>query len=372
MARIVWITERHAPDSGGMAVSSSRLVNALRDRGHTVTVLHLANAASANGASPFRFPEQEGYARAEGWQGELERLFFLQRRTLEGALLAGFGGGLPGYLASLWGTWLGTSSVALFRGNDLDRLSHDPNRGWLVHETLRRADLVCAVSREMCSRIAAMRSGEVLFTPNGIIPDEWASFPADHEKAAVLRSRHAPDGRPLVGLFGQLKFKKGLVTAIEIFRNYGLGRQARLLTVGDLPDRERSELEAGCADFWRHEPFVPRETLLPCYLACDLVLIPSLYDGMPNVLLEAMVCGAPVVASRAGGMPNVISHGIDGFLFDAGDRVGAAETLAHALSLNPAARRAIGEAGRMTVLSRFTGVQEADILETALLRLNGE
>jgi len=369
MARILWITERHTPDGGGMSVSSTRLVNALRDRGHGVVVLHLAGGSPAAGAVPFQLRDLEGYWRAEGWQGQPERLFFLKRRAMEGCLLVGFGGGMPGYLASLWGAWLQAPSVAMFRGNDLDRLSHDPYRGWLVHETLRTADLACAVSREMGARIAGMRSGPVLFTPIGINPDEWTVFPADREAAVAVRERHSPDGRPLVGLFGRLKFKKGLFTAVEVFRDYGLGRHTRLLTVGQLPDGEQRELEQTCSPFWSSEPQVPRTALVPFYLACDLVFLPSLYDGMPNVLLEAMVCGSCVVAGRAGGMPDVISDGVDGFLFPAGDGVAAAETLARALSFVPAGRRRIGDAARTTVCSRFSAVREADILETALLQL---
>jgi glycogen synthase len=371
MARIIWITERHSPDSGGMAISSTRLVNTLRDRGHTLTLLHLSGRSSGDDAAPFRLQDTEGHWQAEGWQGELERLFFLKRRALEGCLLIGFGGGIPGYLASLWGKWLGTPSVAMCRGNDLDRLTHDANRGWMVHQTLQQADLVCAVSKEMRSRIAGMRQGPVLFTPVGINPDEWHAFPSDHAAAVGLRARHTPDGRPLVGLFGQLKYKKGLTTAIEVFRNYGLGKYARFLTVGAVPGDEMSELEESCRAFWSAEPYVPRRSLLPFYLACDIVLIPSLYDGMPNVLLEAMMCGVPVVAGRAGGMPDVISHGVDGFLFDAGDAVGATDTLARVLSFVPDARRRIGEAGRIKVSTGFTHIHEADILESALLQLSG-
>jgi glycosyltransferase involved in cell wall biosynthesis len=238
-----------------------------------------------------------------------------------------------------------------------------------VCETLRLADLVCAVSGEMVSRIASMREGPVLFTPVGIIPDEWTVFPSDREAAVTLRAAHSPDGRPLVGLFGQLKFKKGLSTAIEVFHNHGLGGHARLLTVGQVPDEEQRRLEEVCTGFWSCEPFVPRKNLLPYYLACDAVFLPSLYDGMPNVLLEAMACGAVVVAGRAGGMPDVITDGVDGFLFHAGDSVDGADTLFRALSFVPAARRRIGDAARNTVRTRFTAARESDILETALLGL---
>lgn len=369
MLPVVWITERHSPMSGGMAVSSTRLVNALRDRGHSVTVMHLTKGSPADEGPSFRLEDMEGHWKASVNDGDLERLFFLKRRSMEGCLLVGFGGGLPGYLASLWASWLGSPCVAMFRGNDLDRLSHDPGKGWMVLEAIRRADLVCAVSSEMRERIAGMREGPVLFTPVGILPDEWTVFPSDREAAAAIRSRHSPDGRPLVGIFGQLKYKKGLWVAIEVFHNYGMGGSARLLTVGDIPDDERAGLEETCRGFWSAEPFVPRRDLVPYYLACDIVFIPSLYDGMPNVLLEAMVCGLPVVGSRAGGIPDVITDGRDGFLFHGGDSVGAADALARALSFLPDGRRRVGGEAHKTVTTRFTGVHEADILEGALLRL---
>ncbi len=353
-----------------MGVSSTRLVNSLRDRGHSLTVLHLKGRSAGN-STPFRLIELEGEWLAEGWQGDTERIFFLKRRILEGALLVGFGGGFPGYLASLWGGWLGTPSAVLFRGNDLDRLIHDPERGWLVHQTLRLADLVCTVSREMAARISKLRNGPVIFTPLGIIPEEWQIFPNDLEETEALRSRLSPEGKPLVGIFGQLKYKKGLQTAIRVFRDHGCSRHARLLTIGDLPEADLQELEYSCSAFWSSEQFRSREELIPLYLACNIVMIPSLFDGMPNVLLEAMICGSIVVVSDAGGMPDVIIDGETGFMFEAGDDVAAAGAMARALALTDDQRHAMAAAARQRVTSNFNAVTEADILEAGLFSLIG-
>lgn len=360
---VIWITERHPPDTGGMAVSSARLVNSLRDRGRRVTTLQLRPSVDR-----FVLAGNDLDWTCSGWQKDAERLFFLKRRELEGKILVGFGGWLAGYLAALWGKWLGVPSLVLFRGNDLDRLIHDPRQGWMVHRTLEMASVVAGVSTEMCSRLAALRPGPVVFTPIGIDPQEWALFPGDAAAAGEIRNRHARDGRALVGIFGQLKGKKGLGTAVTVFRDYGVERLARLLTVGDIPAEERQELEASCAAFWSHEPFRGRDALLPCYLACDIVFIPSLYDGMPNVLLEAMLCGKVVVASAAGGIADVVSDGVDGFLFPPGDAVAACETLAHVLSLSPEERSRIGEAARRKALT-FHRDREAEIVEGALLTL---
>ena len=363
--RITWITERHSHDTGGMAVSSARLVNSLRDRGHRIEVLHL----SGNATDGYALQEAEGVTRITGWHGELERLFFQKRKQLEGRLLVGFGGGLPGYLASIWGRWLGCQSIALFRGNDLDRLIHDQTKGWMVHQTLQLATLVGAVASEMCSRISKLRSGTTVFTPNGIIPDDWTIFPADRQAAAELHHCYSPDRHPLIGIFGQLKFKKGLDTVLELYQQPGFNNRARLLTVGDLTPDHLQLAQGEDTLWWKHLPFCRKEELLPLYLACDLVLIPSLYDGMPNVLLEAMLCERPIVAADSGGMPDVISHGDNGLLFEAGDALAVGQALEQLFMLTDEQRNAMSKAARQTVLDRFTARHEADILENALTGL---
>ncbi len=369
MARITWITEQFSPGGGGMAVSSRRLVNSLRDRGHSLNVLHLIKKRDNGGNDGFIFEDLDGTWSAINAHDDLERLFFLKRRAMEGSILVGFGGGIPGYLAALWGKWLQVPGVVMFRGNDLDRLSHDPSRGWMVNFAIERSDLVCAVARDMASRIEGMSGRPALFTPVGIIPGTWKIFPPDEDAARRLRAKYSPDGRPLVGIFGHLKYKKGLSVVADVFENYGLGRRARLLAVGEIPGNEGPISHASYPDFMSVHPFVDREHLVPFYLACDIVFIPSFYDGMPNVLLEAMICRRVVVGSRAGGIPDVITDGSDGFLFDAGDSVGAAEVLSRALSFSPEALSRIGDEAYKTASTRFTAAHEADILESALLGL---
>jgi glycogen synthase len=360
---VIWITERHPPDTGGMAVSSARLVASLRDRGRRVTTLQLRAASD-----PFTVSGDDLDWTCAGWHGNVERLFFLKRHEMAGKILVGFGGRISGYLASLWGKWLRIPSMVLFRGNDLDRLIHDPERGWMVHKILEMASVVAGVSTEMCDRLATLRTGPVIFTPIGIDPQEWKMFPGDEISALEIRARRAANGRGLVGMFGQLKGKKGLWTAVTVFRDYGLGRLAHLMTVGDIPVEEMKALKATCSGFWSHVPFQERDALPPFYLACDVIFIPSLHDGMPNVLLEAMLCGKTVVASFAGGIADVVSDGVAGFLFPPGDAVAACEILAHVLSLSPEARDGIRAAARQKAFG-FHRDRETDIVEEALLSL---
>jgi glycosyltransferase involved in cell wall biosynthesis len=73
--------------------------------------------------------------------------------------------------------------------------------------------------------------------------------------------------------------------------------------------------------FTRH-PFTDRYELLGHYLSCDLQVIPSYYDGLPNVLLEAAGLGLPLLCSTAGGMGDLLADGEHGFLFHPGDEAG--------------------------------------------------
>jgi glycosyltransferase involved in cell wall biosynthesis len=264
------------------------------------------------------------------------------------SVVIGFGGGKPGYLATLWATWLNVPSVVLFRGNDFEKIIHDTKHGWMIHFILDQADSVGAVSREMVARIRSLRNGQTVFTPNGIDTTEWYLEKSDEERAQQWREEHVPDDKRVIG---QLKFKKGLEMAVA------------LLTVGDIPESIQESVEAGCGEHWIHVPFQQQEILPVYYAAADIVFLPSLYDGMPNVLLEVMALGKIVVASNAGGIPDVISDGVNGFLFEIGDYSGAARAMNKALTLSQDQKALMGKEARRTVEESFTSAREVEILE---------
>ena len=114
----------------------------------------------------------------------------------------------------------------------------------------------------------------------------------------------APEESALIAI-GRLSLEKGHVDLIEAFRQLrGKGRAARLFLVGDGPERSHLERVAGEGVVFTGQI---RDTT-PYYAAADLMILPSLTEGSPNVLLEAMAVDVPVVATEVGGIPEIVRH----------------------------------------------------------------
>jgi glycosyltransferase involved in cell wall biosynthesis len=110
-----------------------------------------------------------------------------------------------------------------------------------------------------------------------------------------------------------------------------------------------------------------QQDCIPQWLqAADLFVLPSQSEGMSNAIQEAMACGLPVVARRAGGNPELVEHGISGLLYDGQDPVGAGPALWRLLR-DPALRVRLGAAGRALVESKYCIEANVDRLEKLLI-----
>jgi phosphatidylinositol alpha-1,6-mannosyltransferase len=165
---------------------------------------------------------------------------------------------------------------------------------------------------------------------------------------------------------------KGVDTAIRalprILRSYP---EAYYTIVGTGSDQERLQLlarELGVGDHVSFRGFVPDEELAGVYAACDVFVLPSKQEGLGIVYLEAMAHAKPVVAARAGGVPEVVIDGQTGLLVEYGD----IEALAGAILMlldDAALRTRLGHAGREHVTSHFSYEQFARRVEEALEKL---
>ena len=265
--------------------------------------------------------------------------------------LVAFGGSRPIMAAPVFAAWLGVPLITLIRGNDFDAAVFSTRRRPVLDQAFARSQLVCAVSRDKVDKIAALHPGvPVRWIPNGIDRSNWELAPSDRARAQTWRAETVGEGRRVLGLFGQLKAKKGGVFLLDALLRSGVADAFHLLLAGWM----EPELEAWLSE---HElpftalPFLDRFELLPWYAACDWIAIPSFYDGLPNVLVEAAALGVPMLAARAGGMVDVLEDGRTAFLFDPGDEARCAWAIQRAARLEEAARVEMGAACRALAAS---------------------
>jgi glycosyltransferase involved in cell wall biosynthesis len=364
--RLLWLTENYPPDRGGMAQSCDRIVRNLRRAGAEVVVAYLGRRASDWTVEPReRGAEIRGPADDDAGHA-INRLWSLvkaQQAAAPFSHVVAFGGAFPLLAAPPFAAWLGAPLVTLVRGNDFDTGVFSPRRGDVVREALARAAFVGAVTTEQVQKIRALHPGvRVGWTPNGIDAADWRLLPADRARGQAWRAAEVAPGRRAVGLFGQLKQKKGTLFLLECLWASGRAGDVHVLVVGDVEEsvvawlRERaSEGERPLAHTLL--PFRDRFDLLPLYAAVDLIAVPSFYDGMPNVLLEAAALGVPVLGSDAGAMPDVL--GADApFLFAAGDRASCRLAVERALACDAAGLARAGEAARLRTAERFSAAAE--------------
>jgi glycosyltransferase involved in cell wall biosynthesis len=264
--------------------------------------------------------------------------------TFHGHVLRGYFGPLRSFFFRLLERWLAAGTTAL--------VAVSPQvRDDLVSLGVARRDrfVVVRLGIELDQRVAPEQDG----------------------RSESRRYLGIPGDRFAVGWIGRMTAVKrtdDVLVAFKRLRDEGI--EAVLCMVGDGPDRPQLEQRA-------HELGVIRETLFlgyqrdvaPLYSAFDALVLPSSNEGTPVSAIEALAAGKPVVATRVGGVPDVVRDGEDGFLVDTGDTEGLADRLAQ-LARDPALRRRMGDEGRTRVLPRYAVdrlVDDIDQLYRSLL-----
>ena len=240
----------------------------------------------------------------------------------------------------------------------------------------RSSDVLVAVSPEVRDELVE----------HGVAPvDKFTvirlGIPLDErlgDETADLDYRHLygiPKDAFVVGWVGRMTGVKATGVVLEIVRaTRERGVDAVLCMVGDGPDRERLEQLAHDLGIARSTYFVGyQEEIAGYYRLFDAFLLPSVNEGTPVSAIEALASGTPVVATRVGGVPDVVTDGTDGFLVDPGDTDAAAERLAE-LARDPELRARFGAAGSASARERYSVerlVDDVDRLYRTLLAAKG-
>lgn len=241
----------------------------------------------------------------------------------------------------------------------------------------RHADALIAVSPEVRDDLVELGvapAGKFTVIRLGIELERRVS-PDPHVRDETRRVLGVPPERFAVGWVGRMtgvKRTDDVLLALRALRERGV--DACLCMVGDGPDREAVERRAKELGVMRRCLFLGyQDDVAPYYAAIDALLLPSVNEGTPVSAIEALASGRPVVATRVGGVPDVVRHGEDGFLVAPGDVDGLADSLAR-LAADPALRARLGEAGRARVLERYAVdrlIDDVDALYRSLLERKG-
>jgi glycosyltransferase involved in cell wall biosynthesis len=310
---IIWITENYYPNQGGMAQSCDRIVNGLRKAGNIVHLLHFSNrhpkilTQNQWNGNYWAIPITENYPHALQIAYQI-----LEKNVKKNEILVAFGGFLPILCIRTYSIWLNLPYFVCIRGNDFDVAIFHYQRKAILLDALNHAQKIITNTSNKALKINKLIQCEkAIFIPNGI-EEEWRFSLYEQDWAYHYQKKYRP--RKILGMFGQLKEKKGTLFLLDAIAQAHLNEHFHMIIAGETDENVLQFLDNQNFSYEKLD-FIERYALIKYYLACDWIAIPSFYDGMPNVLLEAMALGTPVLASAVDGMQDVIIHEQNGLLF---------------------------------------------------------
>lgn len=367
--RICFLTENYPPQRGGMSQSCDRIVDGLRKRDYIIDVVHFTNRTGVikttqqiNGVYiSVPFEDSEAHTLNLTWN-------YLEKQTYN--LLICFGGYLPVLAAPVYAKWMGVHLITMLRGNDFDAAIFTPRKRDLLQDALLASSHVCVVSSDKQQKLSRLFPDvKVSYVPNGIELTSWHPSPSEINMAKTWRAEHSVD-KICIGVFGQLKAKKGLDLLLRSLRSLERNNEFHLLLIGEIGE-EMQEILTSSALSFSHYPFMDRYELIKYYLCCDAVAIPSYYDGMPNVLLEASALSIPVLAAKIDGMKDVLQDITDELLFEPGNHKDCQHVLSTFLNAEVIQRLKWGNDLKTTIETKYTNQHETNAYEKIIDTLSG-
>ena len=241
--------------------------------------------------------------------------------------------------------------ITTLHGTDITLVGADRSYLPITRYGIKESNGVTAISNYLKqATIETFQFDRITVIPNFVCASDYV-----RQSVPELRAELAPNDEPLLVHVSNFRPVKRPVDCVEILsRVLKRGTRARLVMVGDGSERSQAEHHARSLGIDRHCSFVGKQPKIARYLsAADVLLLPSDHESFGLAALEAMACEVPVVASRVGGVPEVVTDGETGYLSEVGD-VEKMSTDAARLLEDKDLRREMGRMARLSAIERYS------------------
>ena len=240
--------------------------------------------------------------------------------------------------------------ITTLHGTDITLVGNDRSYLPIVRFSIEQSDGVTAISHYLRDR--TVKEFEIK-RPIEVIPNFVNCDLYKRSDDAPARARWAPDGEPILMHLSNFRPVKRVTDVVEIFALVREKIPAKLVLMGDGPDRGAAEYIVRKKRLSKDVFFLGKQDRVQEKLGlADLFLLPSDEESFGLAALEAMACQVPVVATNVGGVPEVVTHSIDGYLFEPRD-VAAGAKFALDILTRPDRGRMMGEMARANARRKY-------------------
>ncbi|MBO9999558.1 MAG: glycosyltransferase [Cyanobacteria bacterium SID2] len=367
--KVCLTTLEYPPDVGGVGESVSRIARMLLELGYDVHVAVFHSKQRKEGE--FKRGRTQTTVRDGIYvhrlqpairssepimQDYLSEIYFQLDRLHQQIgfdLFHGFFINETGFLTTLLARECDVPVINSVRGSDLHKHLFNPKQHGQIVWTLENSNWVTFVSRDLQARanvlVPGLTSKSVAFW-NSIAPVDFDRLPAPPE---IDRLQGL-----VIGAVGRFRDKKGLEFLLDACAELQTELALTLLLVGDFAERERQywqqEIEnSGMLDRTIVTGLLARQQALAYLPYIDVMAIPSLHDGCPNALLEAMLASRAIVGTRVDAIGEILEDGTDGLLVSPGSSQELTQAVRQ-LARSPQQRQKLGHAARSKALQQLS------------------
>lgn len=234
--------------------------------------------------------------------------------------------------------------ITTLHGTDITLVGSDRSYLPITRFSIEESDGVTSISNYLRDR--TVKEFEIK-RPIEVIPNFVNCDLYKRVENPQLRAKWAPNGEPILMHLSNFRPVKRITDVVEIFALVREKMPAKLVMIGDGPDRGAAEYGVRRKKLQKDVHFLGKQDRVHEKLGlADLFLMPSDLESFGLAALEAMACEVPVIASDVGGLPEVVTHGVDGYLVPARDVEAAAKFAVEILS-RPDRGRAMGQQARV-------------------------